>query len=395
VTAAGANGAVNLSWSAPASNGGAAVTGYNLYRGTSPGAESPTPVATNITGLSFTDTGLTDGTTYYYTVTAVNAVGISPQSGEASATPQAVAPSAPLNVVASAGNAQVTVSWSVPASTGGAPVTGYNVYRGTSPGGESPTPVATNVTTTSFADTGLTNGTTYYYKVAAVNSAGVSPQSSEASATPAQPATAAFVRRVVSATASSTRTTTTLAVSSPGVPAGNTLVVSLLLSTTGSLTGAVTATDSAGNSYVVARDNNDGSAGDRTLMLVSVGVKALAAGATIKLTYPSSAETHVSVDEFAGVAGIDASAGATGTTAAFSSGTATTTRSADLLIGMVGTESGKAPAFSTGWTSLPLLTVSSDYLKTAYQLATSSGSFAATGTIGGQWMASIVALKTS
>jgi fibronectin type 3 domain-containing protein len=395
LTATGGTGNVVLTWSPPASNGGAAVTGYNLYRGTTSGGESSTPVATSITGTSFTDTGLTNGTTYYYTVAAVNAVGSSPQSSEASATPLATAPSAPLNVVASSGNAQATVAWSVPASTGGSPITGYNVYRGTSPGAESSTPVATNVTGTSFTDTGLTNGTTYYYRVAAVNGVGVSPQSSEASASPHVLSAAAFVRRVVSVTASSARTTTTATVSSPGVPAGDTLVVSLLLSTTNSLTGPVTATDSAGDTYVVARDNNDGSAGDRTVVLVGVGVKALAAGATVTLTYPSSAETHLSVDEFAGVTGIDTSAGATGTTAAFSSGTApTTAQPPDILIGTVGIESGKAPTWASGWTALPVLSVSSDFLDTAYQLATTSA-FAATGTTGGQWMASIVALKTS
>jgi fibronectin type 3 domain-containing protein len=302
-------------------------------------------------------------------------------------------PTAPTGLVASGGNGQVTLSWAAPSSNGGSAITGYNVYRGTTAGGESATPVA-SVTGLSFTDTGLTNGTTYYYTVAAVNSAGTSAHSGEASTTPSAPSAAAFVRRVVSATASSTRSNTTVTVSSPGVPAGNTLVVSLLLSTTSSLTSAVTATDSAGNSYVVARNNNDGSAGDRTVMLVSIGVKALPAGATITLTYPSSDETHVSVDEFSGVTGIDASAGATGTAAAFSSGTATTTQPADLLIGMIGNESGKAPAFGTGWTSLPLLTVSYDHLDTAYRLATTSGSFAATGTTGGQWMASIVALKT-
>ena len=172
LTATGGNGTVKLSWSAPASNGGAAVNGYDVYRGTSAGGESATPIVTNVTGTSFTDTGLTNGTTYYYTVAAVNAVGVSPQSGEASATPQAGAPSAPLAVVASAGNASVTVSWSVPASDGGSPVTGYDVYRGTSAGGESATPIVTNVTGTSFTDTGLTNGTTYYYTVAAVNAVG-------------------------------------------------------------------------------------------------------------------------------------------------------------------------------------------------------------------------------
>ena len=70
------------------------------------------------------------------------------------------------------GNSSATVSWSVPASNGGSAITGYDVYRGTSAGGESATPVATNVTGTSFTDTGLVNGTTYYYTVAAVNAAG-------------------------------------------------------------------------------------------------------------------------------------------------------------------------------------------------------------------------------
>jgi hypothetical protein len=173
-------------------------------------------------------------------------------------------------------------------------------------------------------------------------------------------------------------------------------VVSLLLSSTTSRTGVISATDSVGNSYVVARDNNDGSAGDRTVVLVSVGVKALAAGGSITLTYPSSAETHVSVDEFSGITGIDTSAGATGTTSAFSSGTApATSQATDVLIGAIGIESGKAPTWAAGWTALPVLSVSSDYLDTAYRMATAAGAYAATGTTSGQWMASIVSLKTS
>ena len=396
LTATGANGSVSLSWTAPASDGGSPITGYDVYRGTSPGGESITPVATNVTGTTFTNTVLANGTTYYYLVAALNAVGTSPPSGEASATPQATAPSAPLTVVASAGNASATVSWSVPASDGGSPITGYDVYRGTSSGGESTTPVATNVSTTGFTDTGVVNGTTYYYTVAAVNGVGVSPQSKEASATPQVPSAGAFVRRVGSVTASSSRTTTTVPVSAPGVAAGHTLVVSLLLSTTKPLTGAVSATDSAGNSYVVARDTNDGSAGDRTTVLVSVGLKALAVGGTITLTYPSSAETHVSVDEFSGITGIDTSAGATGTTAAFSSGTATvTTQPTDVLVGMIGIDSGKAPTWAKGWTALPVLSISSDYLDTVYQVATAVGSYSATGTVSGQWMANIITLKTS
>jgi hypothetical protein len=76
------------------------------------------------------------------------------------------------------------LAWS--ASTGSAPIT-YDVYRGTSSGGEGTTPIATGLTTTSYTDTGLSGGTTYYYKVSAVNSAGASSESTEVHATPGSP----------------------------------------------------------------------------------------------------------------------------------------------------------------------------------------------------------------
>jgi predicted phage tail protein len=352
-------------------------------------------LATGWPGTSFTDTGLTNGSTYYYKVVAVNAVGISPQSGEASATPQATAPSAPLTLTASSGNATASLSWTAPTSTGGSPIIGYNVYRGATAGGESGTALATGVLGTSFTDTTVANGSTYYYKVAAVNTAGISALSNEASAAPQAAPTAGFVRRVGSGTATGSRTTTALAVGAPGVAAGHTLVVSLLLSSTSSTTGAVTVSDTAGNTYTVARDVNDGSAGDRTVTLVALGVKALAAGATITATYPSSAETHLSVDEFAGVTAVDTSAGATASTAAFSSGTTGTTGQAtEILIGTLGEESGSAPIWAAGWTALPALAISSDYLDSAYRLVTTTGAYAATGTTTGQWMAAIITLKT-
>src|SRR5260370_14635615 len=187
LAATAGSGSVSLSWAAPASNGGAAITGYNVYRGTSAGGESATPVATNVTATNFTDTSLTNGTTYYYRVAAVNSAGTPPQSNEASATPmavQATVPSAPQSLAAVAANSAVSLAWSAPACDGGSAITGYNVYRGTTAGGESATPLAANVSARNFTDTSAVNGTTYFYRVAAVNAVGTSPQSNEVSATP-------------------------------------------------------------------------------------------------------------------------------------------------------------------------------------------------------------------
>ena len=78
-----------------------------------------------------------------------------------------------------------SLTWSAPASDGGATITGYKIYRGTSSGGETLLTTVGNVT--SYKDTRPSNGTTYYYKVAAVNAVGEGALSNERSATPAAP----------------------------------------------------------------------------------------------------------------------------------------------------------------------------------------------------------------
>lgn len=90
-------------------------------------------------------------------------------------------PSAPLNLQATAGDGYVTLTWQAPSNNGGATITSYKIYRGTSSGGEV---YLTSVTTTSYNDTTVTNGVTYYYRVSAVNSAGEGSKSNEAHATP-------------------------------------------------------------------------------------------------------------------------------------------------------------------------------------------------------------------
>lgn len=310
LVAVAGNTQVSLSWTA--SSG---ATSYNVKRATTSGGPYTT-IASNITTTSYTNTGLTNGTTYYYVVTAVNSVGESANSNQQSATPALVTinafnqieaenfssmsglqsetcsdtgggsdmgwadandylvynnvdfgsgattadvriasaatftgtaefrlgsttgtligtvsfgntggwqtwvtrsinisgasgvknlyivfqggtgignvnwfkfktasvPPAPTNLTATAGNAQATLTWT--ASTG---ATSYNVLRSTTSGG-SYSNVATGVTTTSFSNTGLTNGTTYYYVVTATNSVGTSGNSSQVSVTPTAPA---------------------------------------------------------------------------------------------------------------------------------------------------------------------------------------------------------------
>jgi hypothetical protein len=89
LTATAGSGEVGLLWAAPSSDGGSVVTGFNVYEGTTSGGESTAPVngPILITGISYTATGLTNGTTYYFTVAAVNSVGSSGPSNEAAATP--------------------------------------------------------------------------------------------------------------------------------------------------------------------------------------------------------------------------------------------------------------------------------------------------------------------
>ncbi len=176
LTASAGSGKISLSWTA--SSG---ASSYNVYRGTTAGGESATPLATNVTTTTYADTTAAAGTKYYYKVAAVNTSGTSSLSNEASAAIPPSPPPAPTGLIATKGNKQVSLKWI--ASTG---ATSYNVYRGTSPGGEGTTPIATGITSTSYTNSGLTNGKTYYYKVAAVNAAGTSPLSNEASATPAK-----------------------------------------------------------------------------------------------------------------------------------------------------------------------------------------------------------------
>ncbi len=178
VNATPGNAQVALSWT-----GVSGATSYNLYRSTVSGGEGSTAEKTGIAAASYTDTGLTNNTTYYYTVAALKSGATSPQSVEIFSTPvsggSGGVPTAPSGLTATGSNASISLTWT--ASSG---ATSYYLYRGTATGGEAGVAIATGITTPSFTDTTVTNGTTYYYKVAGLNSSGTSALSNEAYATP-------------------------------------------------------------------------------------------------------------------------------------------------------------------------------------------------------------------
>jgi len=177
--ATGGNAQVMLTWGVPLTNGGAAITNYNVFRGTIPASEILFTTIGNVT--TYPDLSVVEGTTYYYKVSAINGDGESSQSNEASATP-VFPPSAPQNLLATAGNGQNVLTWQVPLSNGTSPILNYRIYRDTSSLGEVFYMTVGIVTT--YTDLGVTDGHTYYYKVSAMNGVGEGLESSEASATP-------------------------------------------------------------------------------------------------------------------------------------------------------------------------------------------------------------------
>jgi glucosylceramidase len=171
---------INLSWTASTTSG---VT-YSVFRSTASGFApgSGNQVASGLSGTTYSNTGLSSGTTYYYLVEAVDSNGASGPSSQASAT-TAVIPSAPTSLTATAvSSGQINLSWT--ASTTGGTIT-YSIYRSTASGFTpgSGNLVTSEVSGTAYSNTGLTASTTYYYLVEAANSAGSSPASNQASAT--------------------------------------------------------------------------------------------------------------------------------------------------------------------------------------------------------------------
>ena len=224
VGTANANAQSVVSWTAPSSNGGSAITGYTVT--SSPGSFTCTTATT-----SCTVSGLTNGTSYTFTVTATNAAGTGSSSTASTAIIPSTVPGAPTGVSGVFGNAQVVVSWTAPSSNGST-ITGYTVTS--SPGSFT----CTTTTATTCTVTGLTNGTSYTFTVTATNARGTGSASSASSAV--TPATVPGAPTNVSGVSGNTQVTVSWSVPSSN---GGTVTGYTVTSSPGSLT-CTTATTS-------------------------------------------------------------------------------------------------------------------------------------------------------
>ena len=168
--ATGGDQEVELIWTAPASNGGQPITGYEYEQG-----GSGTWISTGGTATSHTVTGLNNGQTYTFRVRAVNALGNGavvtlqatpspPTGGGGGGGPRITVPSAPRNLLAGGGDGQVTLTWEAPEDDGGSAITDYEV-RIDGKGRW----ISIGSTDTTHTVTGLVNGQVYVFQVRAVN----------------------------------------------------------------------------------------------------------------------------------------------------------------------------------------------------------------------------------
>lgn len=177
VTAQAGDAEANVSWTAPANQGGSPITSYTVTP--SPGGSPITVAASQTTA---TVTGLTNGTRYTFTVFATNDVGNGLPSAPSGEVMPVSVPDSPTAVTGTSGDQQVTVSWAAPKDDGGESVSSYTV---------TPSPTGTPVTVLAPATTatvlGLTNGTAYTFTVVATNREGNSAPSAPSTAvTPAR-----------------------------------------------------------------------------------------------------------------------------------------------------------------------------------------------------------------
>ena len=290
-------------------------------------------------------------------------------------------PTAALSVSPSSGTAPLAVTADASGSTAGsAPISSYtfNFGDGTTVG-----PQAGATANHTYQTPG-----SYTVTVTVTDSNNNSGQATKSVTVNAH--TAAYVNSIATNSSTSSHTSDSLTVwRTGGVAAGDLMVVTVQL--TGTSTGAVTATDSKGDTFAVASDISD-SSGDRLVTLYGVSVNGLAVNDTITAHFPTAATNRVTADEVSGATTVDQQSAASGSGSTFSSGaTGTTSQAGEFVFATVGTFGGTTLGWDPGWKTLMTNPVGSNALGRAYQVPSSTGSFTATGSSSGNWLAEVIA----
>ncbi|MGA3149505.1 MAG: fibronectin type III domain-containing protein [Acidimicrobiales bacterium] len=179
-TATGGNTQASVAFTAPGSNGGLTISHYTVTATDSTTPANGNQVVTG-SGSPIVVTGLTNGDSYTFTVTATNSDGTGAASGASNAVVPATVPDAPTIGTATGGNAQASVAFTPPANDGGASILQYTVTAT-----DSTTPANGNQVVSGSGSpivvTGLTNGDSYTFTVTATNSAGTGAASGASNA---------------------------------------------------------------------------------------------------------------------------------------------------------------------------------------------------------------------
>ena len=176
---------IDLSWDAPADDGGSDITGYRIEVSDNGTAWRNLRSDTQSDATEYSHTGLNPGTTRHYRVSAINAAGTGDPSDAASATTDPTIPDPPTDLAAAAdGQTRIRLSWTAPAYDGGARVSAYRIeFSADSADTWTELSSSTGSSRTAFTHTGLEAGTTRHYRVAAINVAGAGAPSNVAHAT--------------------------------------------------------------------------------------------------------------------------------------------------------------------------------------------------------------------
>lgn len=301
------NGTVALTWQAPKSDGGSKITGYNVYLSEGSTSSGWKLFSSGSTATSAEANGLTNGSKYYFKVAAVTVIGEGAAVVSKSSVVPFTVPGAPITLTAEPGEGKVALKWAKPVSDGGAPVTDYVVsYQAEGSSWQTFTDSVSTSTTATV--TGLTNGTTYSFKVVAVNAAGQGPEVSVSGVMPVGPFLAPTVEGVTLANSNSEQVTVSFTPGATGgrklktyeysIDGGKTWLTPVLVNE-GSLITQTSAVVQTGYSYLVraVASNNDVSPASKSVSKPSSAPTISAAarkswegqGANMDITWGSAA----------------------------------------------------------------------------------------------------------